>query len=261
MENFRICPQCDQHLGSERDFGVLLCTCGWFEKTRERDAKKSMEQKTSYSLIASMVALVLVFGHLISWGEYSLIVPVLRLRQATGLLSAAGYNRLAQACLTTGRFACAENAYARAFEKSKKPVELLKLAKLQTRLGETQEGKESYIRYFKAGGQDTQAMVKLGQLLEAGKNETKALKMYQQAYLETLRLNQAKKRAELPIQAMSGIIRILMRQGRHREVYARIIKFHHTSETAKGYLNAELELVREVIRAKYQRSVASTRGS
>jgi tetratricopeptide (TPR) repeat protein len=257
MQSFRICPQCDHHLTSENHVGVLLCSCGWNDRASEQTAKKAMEKTTSVYLIASMAVLVMAFSHLVSWGAYSLSAPVLKVGKVAGLLSINGYNQLADACLATGRFDCAEGAYARSFEEFKQSGELLKLAKLQLRLGENAKSRESYLLYFKAGGKDQRAMVKLGNLLEADKNYAKALKTYQQAYVASLKNS----KTELPIEAMSGIVRVLMKQGRHREVYARIIKFHNTSETAKGYLNVELAQVREVIRTKYQRSVASARGA
>lgn len=259
MQNFRICPQCDQHLTSENHVGIFLCSCGWSDRASELAAKKTLERNTSVYLMASMAVLIMAFSHVVSWGGYSLSAPVLKIGKLAGLLSVEGYDRLAEACLATGRFECAQGAYLRSFEESKQTGELLKLAKLQMRLGENVKSRDTYLQYFKVGGKDQRAMVKLGNLLESEKNYAKALKTYQQAYLATLKAS----KSELPVEAMSGIVRVLMKQGRHREVYARIIKFHNSSETAKGYLNAELAQVREVIRAKYQgqRAVASTRGA
>jgi tetratricopeptide (TPR) repeat protein len=263
VQSFRICPQCDQHLTVQSHSDLMHCRCGWADPAKERAAKKTLEKRISVYLMASMAVLMMAFSHVVSWGEYSLSAPVLRIGKVAGLLSVNGYNQLAEACLATGRFACAEGAYARSFEEFKLPSEILKLAKLQMRLGENSQSRDSYLLYFKSGGKDQRAMVKLGNLLEAEKNDAKALKVYQQAYLHAMK--NSKLQGDLPIEAMSGIVRVLMRQGRHREVYARIIKFHHSSETAKGYLNVELAQVRETIRAKYQRtgnrSVASARGA
>ncbi len=255
MAFMKICPLCSNELNHERLVGVTLCECGWYDKSAE--AKKTIvtDKRASVFLAISSAVLFLLYVHAATWGNHMLSVPLLRAQQVTGMLSSAGYEELALACIDVNKWSCAENAYFQAHVKSRKPDALHTLAHLQMRLGKVDAARETYTQYFKVGGKSGEAMLAYAKLLEVANDDVQAIKMYE-ASIEA-------RKEILPIQATGGIVRIMMKQGRYKDAYRRIVSFHDSAENAKGYLNTELGQLKNRVGAKagpaIERSVAGKR--
>jgi tetratricopeptide (TPR) repeat protein len=185
--------------------------------------------------------------HFARWGEHALSIPVLRIQQVTGTLSAQGYDKLAKACIGINKWSCAENAMLRSFEKSKDPGALNRLAILHMQLGQPQKAIVQFESYFKAGGNDGRTMLAYAKLLELDKKYRDALKYYKSSI--------SARPDALPVEATGGIIRILIKEGRYREAYAQITSFHKSAENAKGYFNTELTQLKP--RLRKGRAIAS----
>lgn len=169
--------------------------------------------------------------------------------QMTGTLSVEGYNELAQMCIGTGQYTCAEDAYLELFEKSKNPEALLRLAYLQGRQKKADEAAETFQNYFAADGRDGNAMIAYAKLLEQ-KDQLKEALNYYMASIPA--------RPEIvPVQATTGIIRIYKKQKRYREAYNHLLAFRRTSPIAREYLKEEMQSITRLLRAKPNRSLAS----
>ena len=254
MNDSRICPQCHDHISEASDsrivFGALtICQCGWYDHRAERESVRKQQDRTSTALTVTMLFLVVFYSQAVSWGTHVLTIPLLRAQQASGLLSANGYQRLAQVCVETGHMDCAENALAQSYSKSSNPEALRLLSKLQLRLGKTGEAKQTYARYFQAGGKNYESMLTFAKMLELDRQDAKALSFYEASMqLESDRL---------PVQAVSGMVRLLMKKGQYREAYLRLRSFYASSGNARGYLNTEFQQIQLALRSQSARSLAS----
>jgi tetratricopeptide (TPR) repeat protein len=206
-----------------------------------------MEKQKVIALIATAVVLFLTYVHFAKWGEHALSIPVMRLQQVTGILSAPGYEKLAAACIRVNKWSCAENALLKSFEKSKDPAALNRLAILHMQLGQPKKALVHFESYFKAGGDDGKTMLAYAKLLELDKKYRDALKYYNSSI--------ASRPDVLPVEATGGIVRILIKEGRYRDAYAQITSFHKSAENAKGYFNTELAQLKPLLRKG--RTVAS----
>ncbi len=238
------CAVCNEkHEGDQQ----VICTCGWKDRIVEREMARELDIRAAIRIAISAIGVLVLALHCIKWGEYSLSIPFLRLRQATGLLSAGGYADLATACTSIRQWSCAENAFEQVFAKSKDPEALRLIASMQLRLEQNDEATESYSRYFKAGGKDLTAHLEYAALLEAKHRVNEAMVIYRRA----IDLTPASK---LPVQATAGLVRLEIKMERYTKALNRILEFHELSPNAKGYLNTELEQLRALV--KNQRRVA-----
>lgn len=195
----------------------------------------------------SAVGVLVLALHFIKWGEYAFSLPFLRLRQATGLLSAGGYSDLATACASIRQWDCVENAFEQVFSKTKDPEAIRQIASMQLRLEKNDQAAESYSRYFAAGGKDVMAHLEYAALLESKHRVSEAMAIYKKA----IDLTPASK---LPVQATAGLVRLEIKMERYTKALNRILEFHALSPNAKGYLNTELEQLKALV--KNQRRVA-----
>lgn len=248
MNDFRICTYCGSDL--KQDFrNVAFCSCGWVDRKSEKAVIQETDKRTSKRIIMIGVGLAVFMGHLFNWGGFAFRIPFVRAQQVTGVLSAEGYDELAQICTQLNKWSCAENAYNQEFKKSKDATALLKLAKLQQKLDKKSDAAKSYERYFAAKGDDGVAMIDLGNLLVDQKRFAEALKLFERSI--------AKRPDTLPVRATSGIVKTMMKQGRYRDARARLVAFHKSAENAPSYLNVEMDAVDEYF--KKGRSVASVK--
>ena len=255
MANYRICPQCAGGIAPDKKVSFAICSCGWFDENSQKEQTRNLARKAAYGLVGAMVLVALLFNHVAIWGDYSAAIPVLRLRQVTGLLGANGYGHLANACMSVGKSACAENAFEQMAKQSKRPEALLKLARLESRLGKIPASVDAFQRYTKAGGKDGRALLAYGRLLEFHHQDAIATKIYKQS------LKQAKNDRDfgLQAQATSGVVGILIRKGKYRDAYVQLQNFRGSDLKARGYLNVEFTQVRAVVYPKGM--VASNRRS
>ena len=246
MSNYRICPQCAGGIAPDKKVALAICSCGWFDQKSQRQQTHDLARKAAYGLTGAMVLVALLFNHVATWGNYATVIPVLRLRQVTGLLGANGYSHLADACMNVGKSACAENAFEQMAKKSKRPEALLRLARLESRLGKIPASVDAFQRYTKAGGKDGRALLAYGRLLEFHHQDAISSKIYKQS------LKQAKSERDfgLQAQATSGVVGILIRKGKYRDAYVQLQNFRGSDMKARGYLNTEFTQVRAIVYPK-----------
>jgi tetratricopeptide (TPR) repeat protein len=247
MGDFRTCTYCGSDL--KQDFrSVAFCSCGWVDRKSEKKMAQETDKRMAKRIVIFGVLMAAFMGHLFNWGGFAFRIPVIRAQQVTGILSAQGYDELAQICTALNKWSCAQNAYNQEFSKSNDATALLKLAKLQQKIDKKTEATQSYERYFAANGDDGVAMIELGNLLIEKKEFTKALKLFEKSI--------AARPDILPVRATSGIVKTMMKQGRLRDARARLVAFHKSAENATSYLNAEKEALDE---AMQKRTVASSK--
>ncbi len=244
MQSELFCAVCNEH---QEGGQLVLCTCGWKDRILEREFARERDLRASVRIGISAIVVLVFALHFIKWGDYSFSIPFLRLRQATGLLSAGGYIDLASACMAVRQWDCVENSYEQVFERTKDPEPLRIISSLQLRLGKYELASDTYGRYFAAGGKDIRAHLDLAVLLESKHRLTEAMAVYKKA----IDLTPAK---SLPVQATAGLVRIEMKMERYSKALKRILDFHALAPNAKGYLNIELEQLRTLV--KTQRRVA-----
>ena len=194
--------------------------------------EKELEKRAIKSMYIAAAVLVTGFMYVSSWGSYSMSLPLIKLQQITGTLSPQGYEELAQACMSLGKYDCVREAYMGGFKKSADPIFFAKLGRFEARLGSLQPSINAYGSYFKLGGTDADATIQYAKLLEEANLLDEALKFYEAAI-------PARPEA-LPIQATAGIVRVMVKQGKYKEARERIMEFHRSAGNAKGYLNTEL---------------------
>lgn len=233
MTHLGCCPQCNQEIPADRYVsGAAVCKCGWFDPSPVIKRNAHTDKTVLKGMIGASIFLVVAYAHLMSWGSYAVAIPFVKLQQVTGTLSKAGYLELAQVCIDLNKFESAKNAYLDLY-RSKRDIDgLAGLAKLQVRLGETKQSMTAFHAYFNGGGTDMDVALKYARVLESENQLGEAVKMYQLAADSSGDL--------LPVQATTGLVRLLIKQGQYQEAHDRIVEFHTTAENAKGYLNTEL---------------------
>jgi hypothetical protein len=234
MSIYSNCPRCGRDIPQDGySTGFAICTCGWCDPTPETRASKTSEKKTIRAMIIGSLALVVVYGHLVSWGSYSLEIPIVKLQKLTGTLSTAGYVELAETCISLAKFSCAKDTYLGLYEDKGDLNGLAGLAKLQVRLGETNDALATSARYFKAGGTNSETALNYGRLLESSGQFEPALQYYGLAISASGNV--------LPVQATTAKVLLLIKIGRYENAYADIESFYASAGNAKGYLNVEHE--------------------
>lgn len=232
MKMHTFCPRCGTEFTSEHhSLGHVVCACGWIDETPVETASKSTEKKSIRAMAAFAIVFVAGFAHLGSWGSHAFSIPFTKIAQITGTLSADGYRQLAQTCIDLNKWSCAEGAYMD-LATSRGDVEgLAQLGSLEARLNKPAQAVAAYQAYEKHGGSTATSLVAYGKVLEAMGNDAEAIRVYEKSIVA--------KPDALPIQATTGIVRLMMKQGRYAEAYSRILAFHDSAENAKGYMNTE----------------------
>lgn len=244
------CPRCSAELTqADHSAGFAICKCGWFDNESNHNAVEKNEKKTMGVLAGAAVVLVLGYGHLISWGSYAIDIPIVKIQQMTGTLSAAGYDELAQNCIVLNKWSCATNAYVDLYHKTQDPSALAKLASLQSRLGNATAALATYNEYHRVGGKEADALLKFGRLLDEAGQTDQAFKVFEESI--------AARPEVLPVQATGSIVRMLMKQGRYEEAHRRLVEFRKSAGNAPGYLNTEFSEINAARSGKKARSKTS----
>lgn len=247
MAHFGKCLRCNHELhtgiisGDIRSGGLAICThCGWYESKAQEKANIKTENRAIVAMAITAVAVLALTAHMISWGGYAFSSPLLKIGQWTRTLGTQGYIELSEACLNLGKINCAKQALIDNYQQNRDLESLARLANIQVRNQETQSAMVTYAAYFNANGQNGEAALSYGQLLEQAGQDSEALRMMEQAI--SLRPD------TLPITATGAIVRILMKEGRYAEAQDRLMRFHASAENAKGYLNTELSQIQQAIK-------------
>jgi tetratricopeptide (TPR) repeat protein len=225
------------------------CVVSWLDRQAEKATLRANDRKTIKGLLAFAAVMCATYVHMVNWGGDSISIVALRIRQATSTLSARGYGDLAQACVNANNWGCADNAYTQMFKVSKDPADLNKHASFLVALKRYDDAMNVFSTYFKEGGSDGGAMLEYARLLETKSKDDDALRFY---------VRSVKARPELlSVNAESGIVRILMKQGKYKQALRRIQAFHESAGNAKGYLNTELEQLQRRMGTVASRGVAN----
>jgi tetratricopeptide (TPR) repeat protein len=233
MKFHSFCPRCSSELTTEHhSTGVAICACGWADDSPTEVAIKKTEKTSIQAMVAFSVLVAVGFGHLQSWGQYATSIPFTKLAQMTTGLSAQGYRDLAKACIELNKWSCAEEAYIELTTVAGDIQGFAELGSLRNRLKQPEGALQAYEAYEKKGGKDAFSLVQYGKLLEAARRDDDAMKMFEKSI--------ANSGEALPVQATTGIVQLLMKQGRYEEAYMRVIAFHESAQNASGYMNTEL---------------------
>lgn len=258
MENVGYCSMCDVEIPNDQknSAGIAVCRCGWHDESFVGAIKVQSKNKDvkNLSLFAvGLLSLFFVLTHFSTWGAYSFSVPYMKLQKLTGTLPIEGYVDLAKICIRLNKMDCAEDTYQSLYRSSKNIQALAELARLQMHLGKNKEATHTFAAYVKAGGRNGDALSNYARALESEKRISDALKVYELAI--------AARPQTLSAQAVSGAVRILMKNGKYSEARKRIVAFHQNSRNGKGYLNKELALLEMHLNKRAARSIASVPGS
>ena len=211
--------------------GSAICTCGWFDHSTEIQATHKIETNSIKVMLVFGVLFTLGFAHITSWGNHSLSIPFTKVAELTGLMSPDGYRDLAKTCIELNKWSCAETAYVE-LAQAGGVIEGYALAgSLDARLNKIPQSVAAYQAYEKAGGKDAVALLNFGKILEASAQDNEATRIYEKSI--------AAKPDALPVQATTGIVRLMIKHGQYTEAYERILAFHDSAENANGYMNTE----------------------
>lgn len=240
MAFYGSCPQCAQEVSQDRFInGVAICECGWTDNSRDLLLDRKNEMKKVKTLFATAAILVGLYAHLLSWGSYAVEIPFAKIGQITGMLSRDGYTELADACIQLNKWECAKDAYTDLYTSKRDLNGLAQRASLELRLGETQNALASYAQFFAAGGKNADASYQYGFLLENAGRQEDAMKAYE--------FGVANAGDRLPVKATTGLVQLLIKQGRYDEALSRITAFHESAGNATGYLNTEQAQLESVL--------------
>lgn len=249
MSYLATCPSCESELKANF-INFFSCKCGWHDQKAEKAVEENAEKRATKVFVVTAIGFIMMFMHTFTWGQHAFTIPFARVKQVTGMLGADGYKDLAAMCVSVGKYECAENAYDQQFALTKDPESLLNLANLQRRQKKVKEAIASYDRYFKAKGDNGDAMLNYARLLEQNKQDDEAVKYY---------MASIKARPQIvPVQATSGIVRIYMGQKKYGKAFERLNAFHRSSSTARDYLGDERQKLAALMRQNtLKRSIAS----
>lgn len=233
MKYHAFCPRCTQELTADHHTtGVAICGCGWFDSAPFEAETKKTEKKSIIAMTIFAVLATIGYGHAQSWAQYATSIPFTKLQQMTTGLTNQGYRDLAKACIELNKWSCAEEAYMELATEARDINGYAELGSLRNRLKQPDGALQAYEYYEKQGGKDAYFLVQLGKLQEGANRDQDAMATFEKSI--------ANSGEALPVQATSGIVRILMKQGHYEEAYERIITFRESAQNAAGYMNTEL---------------------
>ena len=193
------------------------------------------QKSTIGTMIAIGLVMVLAFFHMMSWGKYAGSIIPLKIKTATGLASAADYRKLAEACSTTGRFDCAEQAYLYEFQISRDSEVVGELASFQMKTENFKGAAETFVKYYQLEGKNPAYAFFYGQTLEKLGEKDRAVRAYQLSIEQNPEM--------LSLNATSALVRLLMADGKFKEAHQVVSQFHSSADNAKGYLNEEAKIL------------------
>jgi tetratricopeptide (TPR) repeat protein len=232
MKSHSFCPRCGNEFNQEHFAAeTVICACGWFDDSTEIQATHKIENSTIKAMLVFGVLFTLGFAHVTSWGNHALSIPFTKAAQVTGLLSVDGYRGLAKTCVELNKWSCAEEAYTE-LAHDRGVVEGYSLAgSLDARLNKIPQAIADYQAYEKAGGNESMAILNYAKILEASGQDNEASRLYEKSI--------AAKPDALPVQATTGLVRLMIKHGQYVEAYERLLAFHESAENANGYMNTE----------------------
>ncbi len=233
MKFHSFCPLCgtefnQEHLASE----PAICACGWFDHSPEIQAAHKIENNSIKAMLVFGVLFTLGFAHVSSWGNHALVIPFTKVAEMTGLLSTEGYRDLAKTCIELNKWSCAETAYTELAQDRGVVEGYALVGALDARLNKIPQSIVAYQAYEKSGGKDSLALLHFAKILEASAQDTEATRIYEKSI--------AAKPEALPVQATTGLVRLMIKHGQYVKAYERILAFHDSAENANGYLNTEV---------------------
>lgn len=256
MKYHTYCPRCGAEFTAEHhSAGSLICACGWADTTTEVKAEASHQKRSIQIMTGFAFLFVAGLVHVGSWGNHAFSIPFTKAAELTGLLSTDGYRELAKTCVELNKWSCAEDAYLGAATAGF--VEgYAQLGSLDARLNQPAKALQAYAAYEKSGGREQLPLIAFAKLLEGANQDAEATRVYEKSI-------QVKPEV-LAVQATSGLVRIMIKQGHYTEAYERILAFHGSAENAGGYLNTEAaqlqkqlgETASKAIEKKAQKHVA-----
>jgi hypothetical protein len=86
------------------------------------------------------------------------------------------------------------------------------------------------------------SLLNYAKVLEAAAQDGEAQRVYEKSI--------AANPAVLPVQATTGIVRLLIKHGQYAGAYDRILSFHESAENANGYLNTEMSQLQKQLGEK-----------
>ncbi len=196
----------------------------------EKDQKSTIGMMIAISLV-----IILGFFHMMSWGKYSGSIIPLKVKSAIGFASADDYRSLAEACASTGRFDCAEQAYLYEFQLSRNTEVVGELASFQLKTENYKAAAETFVKYYQLEGKNSAYAFFYGQTLEKLGEKDRAIRAYQLSIQQNPEM--------LSLNATSALVRLLMSEGKFKEAHEVVSQFHASADNAKGYLNEEAKIL------------------
>lgn len=240
----QLCPRCGASLTADRLVnGQAICACGWYAEKNQNRAERKTSRQTVLAMLSAAVVFLGIAVHLINWGPEGFSVAAIYLKRAVGGLDESGYLKLNRTCVALAKWNCAKQSYRDLYKLKAEAKYLGELAYLEQRTSEAEQATVTFERYFKAGGRDPMMLLRYARLLEAAGRDDDALNIYEAAC-------QAQPPGVLPVQATSGLVKILIKHGQFSAARARIKAFHESASNANGYLNAEWAEVVSSLRGK-----------
>ncbi len=233
-----LCPVCGQEIGSDRRLGeTVVCSCGYTDERARARAERACENRSIIGFMVVCASLVVLFAHAVNWGGHMWSIPVLKVQQMTGTISAQGLERVIQACFDQGKWDCVQETHAALYKKTSNPAVLSRLADFRLRLNRADDALLTYDWYVRAGGRDSEALYRYADLLEKSGEKAQALEFYAKSV--------AGSGERLPVRAMSGLLRLFMQEGRYQEAADHLKAFHESAGNAKDYFASEAEAIQE----------------
>lgn len=241
----RICPICSQEIEASRALETasgttLVCTCGYSDSNAQMHADRSAEKRTITAFMIVCALILVGFAHLVNWGGYALSMPFRQMARMTGTISPQGLEHVIQACFDRSKWDCVQDAHGELYQKTKNPEVLARLAHFRERLNRTEDARLTYDWYLRAGGQNAEALFRYADLLENAGDSSKALELYVKSI--------AAAGERLPVRAMTGLLRILMNEGRNQEAFDHLQAFYSSAGNAKDYFGSEYQSLENSIK-------------
>lgn len=246
------CPKCGTELATPF---AKVCGCGWFDNREAIKTERNREKRAIAQIIMGAILLAVVVSQFATWGGSLFPVYAIKLKQTLFLGSEKDHLRIANYCRELRNWKCVEKSYRAMMSDHKSVTAIGDLARLKFQLGDYPSARKLFSEYFAANGNSPANMVIYGKILEASKASIEALEYYKMA----LKASEHTDSQILPVEATSGVVRTLIKTGRHREARATILEFHGSTENAKGYLNNELQQVEQVLKSRAVRMTSGVR--
>ena len=243
-----ICPVCAATLSPSR-----ICACGFGEQDKRQLllVKRDRLLYMVYSMLSILLLLAVFQSY--QWGPYAQEIPILKIKQAFGLLDQAGYLRIVDICTKREKVNCVEDAYRDLYLNKNNIEAVAELAQFEFKIHETDSAIRKFKTYYEKGGKNPKVPLQFALALEQKSEFELALK-----YLN-LSIEQNPER--LSAMATQEILKILMQQQKYAQAQRLILNFWASAENAKGYFNKEADQLQKILghQARGARKVASSK--